>query len=171
VGTGTLGAVVEIERVQRPFWMHQLVEYLIGVVLLALAVQSLTPALPAALGALVLVNAAIADGGAGAFGLVGRRAHRVLDLVVMMLVAVTAVQPWFDIELTGRLATGAIAVVLFFVWFHTDFEGRAGRKARAARGDADGDDRSGRRSEDVGRRAGRIVGEGVNTVRRWRDRS
>ncbi len=169
--------MVEIERVRRPFWMHQVVEYLVGVVLITFALQSPTPALPASLGALVLVNAAVAAGGAGAFALVGRRLHRVLDLVVMGLVLLAAVQPWFDVELTGRLATGAIAFVLFFVWFHTDFGERRSRRARraersdapaAARSTEPPERRRGDRSEELGRRAGRIVGDGVNAVRRWR---
>jgi len=180
--------VVEIERVRRPFWMHQVVEYLVGAVLLSFAFQSPTPAVPALLGGLVLVNAAIADGAAGAFSVVGRRLHRLLDLVVVGVLAFCAVQPWLDLELTGRLATLAIAVALLFVWFHTNFDEKparrtrrgavrtadpdAGRTAdpeheRAAEPDAEQD----ARSEELGRRAGRIVGDGVNTIRRWRNRS
>ena len=140
--------------------MHQLVEYLIGIVLMAASFQSPTPALPAALGGLVLVNAAAAKGGAGAFHLVGRRVHRVLDLLVIGALLAAAVQPWIELELTGRLASAAVGVVLFFVWFHTDFDAPAARATRRRRASD--------RSEELGRRAGRVVGDGVNAVRRWR---
>lgn len=154
--------MIEIERARRPFWMHQLVEYLIGIVLVSLAIQSPTPAVPAVMGALVLVNSAVAIGPAGAFRLVPRRLHRSLDLVVMVLLVAAAVQPWFDVESTGRLVLGAIAFVLFFVWFHTDFDDREQRRERRAA-------RARPSSEELGRRAGRIVGDGVNAVRRRGD--
>ena len=70
------------ERVQRPFWMHQIVEYVLGVALIMTAVQQPEPAIPAMMGLLVLLNAAVAVGPAGAFRLVPRRLHKQLDLVV-----------------------------------------------------------------------------------------
>ena len=80
---GTLLTVVEIERVQRPFWIHQLIEYLVGIGLISASVQLPDPAVPALLGLLIILNAAVAKGAAGAFRLVGRRLHRTLDLVVI----------------------------------------------------------------------------------------
>ena len=47
-----------IERVQRPFWMHQIVEYVLGVALIMTAVQQPEPAIPALMGLLILLNAA-----------------------------------------------------------------------------------------------------------------
>ena len=44
-------------------------------------------------------------------------------------------QPWVSIDNTSRLLLGAVAFVLWFVWFHTDFTEkvpRAERKAAAA---------------------------------------
>src|SRR5687768_12762272 len=100
---------------KRAFWLHQLAEYLIGAVLVAQGLQSPTPALPAAAGGLVLINAAIAKGPLGAFGVVGRRVHRVLDLLVIAATAVLAAQPLIDVEPTSRLVMGGVAAVLFVV--------------------------------------------------------
>jgi len=154
--------MVEIERALRPFWMHQVVEYVIGIVLISAAFQSPTPGAASAMGVLIMVNAAIAIGPAGAFRLVPRRIHRWFDVVLMGLLVAMAFQPWLDIDATSRLMIGAIAFVLFFVWFHTDFEDREGRKARRAA-------KAKPSSEQRGRQAGRVVGDSVNAVKRWRD--
>ena len=39
-----------IEGAQRPFWMHQIVEYLIGLVLIAASFQAPKPMVPAVMG-------------------------------------------------------------------------------------------------------------------------
>lgn len=157
--------MVEIERVQRPFWIHQLIEYLVGIALISASVQLPNPAAPALLGLLIILNAAVAKGAAGAFRLVGRRLHRTLDLVVIGVLVFWAVQPWVAIDSTGRLLIGAIAFILVFVWFYTDFaeqRTRAERRAeRAAAGPRD--------STELGRQAGRFVGNSVNSAKRWKD--
>jgi hypothetical protein len=157
--------MAEIERVRRPFWIHQIVEYLVGIGLISASVQLPDPAAPALLGLLIILNASVAKGSAGAFRLVGRRLHRTLDLVVIGVLVFFAVQPWFSIDATARLLIGAIAFILCFVWFYTDFAEqptRAERRAeRAARGQRD--------STEIGRRAGRAVGNTVNSLKRWKD--
>jgi Ca2+/Na+ antiporter len=157
--------MAEIERVQRPFWIHQIVEYLVGIGLISASVQLPDPAVPALLGLLIIINAAVAKGSAGAFRLVGRRLHRTLDLVVIAVLVFFAVQPWLSIDGTGRLLIGAIAFILCFVWFYTDFaeqRTRAERRAeRAARGPRD--------SHEMGRQAGRVAANTVNSVKRWKD--
>jgi hypothetical protein len=160
--------MVEIERVRRPFWMHQLIEYLLGVGLISVAIQMPQPAVPAVLGLVIILNAAITKGAAGAFRWAGKRAHRRLDIVVMALLLAGAVQPWVSIDNTSRLLLGAVAFVLWFVWFHTDFTEkvpRAERKAAAA--ESAGSERPS--SEQLGRGAGRVVGGGVNSLKRWKD--
>jgi hypothetical protein len=160
--------VVEIERVRRPFWAHQLIEYLLGIGLISMAIQLPQPAVPAVLGLVIILNAAITKGAAGAFRWAGKGAHRRLDVVVMLLLLAGAVQPWVSMDNTSRLLLGAIAFVLWFVWFHTDFTEkvpRAERKAAAAA--AEGTDRPS--SEQIGRGAGRVVGGGVNSLKRWKD--
>jgi hypothetical protein len=154
--------MVEIERALRPFWLHQVVEYVIGIVLISAAFQSPAPEVASAMGVLIMINAAIAVGPAGAFRIVPRSLHRWFDVVLMALLVGIAIQPWLDIDGTNRMMIGAIAFVLFFVWFHTDFEDREGRKARRAA-------RAKPSSEQRGRHAGRMIGDSVNAVKRWRD--
>ena len=155
--------MVEIERVRRPFWTHQLVEYLLGIGLISAAVQLPQPAVPAVLGLVIILNAAVAKGAAGAFRLVGKRLHKHLDVVVMLLLIGGAVQPWVSMDNTSRLLLGAIAFVLWFVWFHTDFTEKVPRSERKSA------DNARPTSDDIGRGAGRAVGGGVNSLKRWKD--
>ena len=158
--------MVEIERARRPFWMHQLVEYLLGIGLISAAIQMPQPAVPAALGLAIILNAAIAKGAAGAFNWAGKRLHRRLDIVVMLLLVGGAVQPWMSIDNTSRLLLGGVAFVLWFVWFHTDFTEKVPRGRRTP---STATTEPKPTSEDIGRGAGRVVGGGVNSLKRWKD--
>jgi hypothetical protein len=158
--------MAHIERVQRPFWMHQIVEYILGIALVMTAVQQPDPTVPALMGLVILLNASIAIGPAGAFRLVPRRLHKHLDLVVMAMLLIAAVQPWVSIDSSGRIVMFGICIVMFFIWFHSDFTERADRSAakaarKAAATPAD--------SEQIGKTAGRYVGHGVNSFKRWKD--
>ena len=136
----------------RPFWMHQVVEYIIGAVFVSAGFGSPTPAVPAVLGAIVMLNAAIAIGPASAFRLVHRRVHRILDLIVIGLVAFAVVQPWIEIDSNGRILIGLLGVVLAFVWWNTDFATKDQRKQRRVQTPTPD-------SEQVGRSAGRSAAE------------
>ncbi len=138
------------ERAMRPFWVHQLAEYLIGIALVAQGMQDIAPLIPTLAGALVMVNTSIARGPLGAFRLVGRRLHRWLDVVVMATIVFGAVQPWVDVEIAGRLLMMVMLVPLGFLWFYTDWAERADRKARRVA-------RAGSSGDAVGRSAGRIA--------------
>lgn len=178
----------------RPFWMHQLVEYILGITLVSQALQSATPAVPAIAGGAVLVNAAIVRGPMAAFRLVGRRTHRLLDLVVIGLTLVLALQPVAAIDAGARSIMVFIALVHGFVWWQSDLSepvvrpprGQAAASPPATPGatkassstSAPGGAPSGTsagtstaadgdRSAEVGRVAGRAVGAGVRAVRRW----
>ena len=92
----------------------------------------------------------------------GKRVHRQLDVVVMLLLVAGAVQPWVSVDNTSRLLLGGVAFVLWFVWFHTDFSEKVPRGERTS-------STTGRpTSEAIGRGAGRAVGGGVNSFRRWK---
>jgi hypothetical protein len=138
------------ERAQRPFWLHQFTEYLIGFALVAFGFQDTAPAMPAVAGVVVLVNAAMVRGPLGAFTLIGRKVHRVIDIAVMMTLVVFAVQPWVEVSALGRLVLLAIAVPMVFLWWYTDWEERPGRKQRRA-------ERAGQSSAVVGKSAGRAA--------------
>lgn len=160
--------MVEIERVRRPFWAHQLIEYLLGIGLISVAIQMPQPAVPAVLGLLIILNAAITKGAAGAFRWAGKRMHRRLDVVVMLLLIGGAVQPWVSMDNTSRLLLGGVAFVLWFVWFHTDFTEKVPRSQRKS-GAEQGGAAERPTSEQIGRGAGRVVGGGVNSLKRWKD--
>jgi hypothetical protein len=142
--------------------MHQLAEYLLGGVLVAQGLQSPTPVMPAMAGGLILLNAAITRGSLSAFRVVGRATHRVLDVVVIAAVLVAAVQPAVEVEASTRVVMAAIALVMAFIWWQTSYAERARSRAPIP---ADGG-----RSTEVGRLAGRAVGDGVNMIRRMRKR-
>jgi hypothetical protein len=104
-----------------PFWAHQLGEYLIAAVLIASAWYSPEPAVQAILGGLIMANAALADGPAGAFRVLGRPVHKWIDVAIMILLLVAAVQGWFDVDTTGRIALPLMSAALFMLWLRTDF--------------------------------------------------
>ena len=139
------------DRAQRPFWLHQFTEYVIGFALIVFGFQDTDPVVPAVAGVAVLANAAVVRGPLGAFKFVGRRLHRWLDVVVMVGLIGAAVQPWVEVSALGRLVLVAIAVPYAFLWWYTDWEERAGRRARR---DAAAD---GGGSEEFGRSAGRTA--------------
>ena len=57
--------MVTIERMRRPFWMHQLVEYILGFALIMTSIQQPEPRIPALMGLVILLNAAIVAGRPG----------------------------------------------------------------------------------------------------------
>src|SRR3954468_6179872 len=119
------------DRVLRPFWLHQASEYLVGIVIVVMGLQTVEPAIPVLAGGLVLLNAALVDGPLGAFRLFTRRGHRIADIVVIALLVVGAVAP-IGIDTTSRLVLGAAAVVLAVVWGNPAFENRASKRRAAA---------------------------------------
>ena len=111
------------------------------------------------------VNAALVRGPLGAFKAIGRGVHRWLDLVVMGVIVVGAVQPWLAVESSGRLIMFVVLVPLAFLWFYTDWAERLARRERRAARAGDG-------AESVGRSAGRFAGNAYSAARQAiRDRS
>ncbi|MCU1395845.1 MAG: hypothetical protein JWM34_4273 [Ilumatobacteraceae bacterium] len=119
---------------KRAFWMHQLAEYVIAAVFVAQGLQSVTPAVPTLCGGMVLLNTACAKGPLSAFRVFGRKMHRLLDLVVIAVVVVMAVQPAISLDNSTRVIMGVLAFVLAFIWLGSDFSEseRALRKQDAA---------------------------------------
>ncbi len=148
---------------KRPFWMHQMVEYILGGMLVAQGLQSPTPILPALAGGLIMVNAAIVRGPLAAFRVVSRRQHRTLDIVVIITVIVLGVQPAVSVEGSTRMIMVAMAVVMAFVWIGSNFDDRVKRSARTKI------TAEGGRGTEVGRLAGRAVGDGINAAKRMKD--
>lgn len=147
--------------------MHQVVEYLIGIVLIGAAFQAPEPVVPSMMGGLVVMNAAIAKGPASAFPLISRTVHRWLDVVVILLLVAAAFQPVFDVDSTGRLLLCGIAFVMFFIWLNSDFAEKATSKENKKLVKQARQERLARpQSEEIGKKAGRVVGGGVNAAKR-----
>ena len=144
---------------KRPFWMHQLVEYILGGAMIAAGLQSPTPVVPSVVGGIVMLHAAMTIGPLGAFRVIGRRVHRVVDIGVIALEVAAGAQPWIDLDSGTRFVVIGIAFVHLFVWWNSSFATRTKSASISAEGG---------RSTEIGRIAGRLVGNGVNAVRRPR---
>ena len=106
-----------------------------------------------------LLHAAVTIGPAGAFRVLRRRAHQVIDVLVIAAELLAGVQPWIDLASATRIIIMGIALVHLFVWWQTNFAERVKSLSVSPEGG---------RSTEVGRIAGRLVGNGVNAVRRQR---
>jgi hypothetical protein len=145
--------------------MHQVVEYVLGGALIAQGLQSPDPVPPSVAGLLVLANACTVRGGAlSAFRVTSRATHRILDVVVIAITVGLALQPWIDTDSGARIVMIGIAAVLAFVWWQSSFVEKQSRQARDAISADDG------RSTQIGRRAGRLVGDGINAAKRYERR-
>jgi hypothetical protein len=153
------------DRVLRPFWLHQSAEYLVGLVIVAMGLQSIEPAVPTVAGGIVVLNAALVDGPLGAFRLFSRRAHRIVDVFVISGLALVAVLPFLDVDSATRVIVGGGAAVLAVVWWNSAFERRRPRAARADGPPAGSTAQPVDRSEAFGRGAGRLAGGIAKAVR------
>jgi hypothetical protein len=73
-----------------PFWVHQVVELLLGILLLVQGARTgQHTAVLLTLGVLLLLLALCSDGALAAWPWIGRRVHRVLDLVVVAVLALS----------------------------------------------------------------------------------
>lgn len=143
------------DRMLRPFWLHQVAEYLIGLVLVAMGLQSPDPVVPAVAGGLIVVNAAMVEGPAGAFRAVPRRVHRILDLLLIGLLVIAAAIPWLEVDNASRMMMAVVAVILAVVWWNSSFERRIPRDPGIPID----------RSEAIGRGAGRLAGHAAKAIR------
>ena len=147
------------EAGKRPFWMHQLAEYIIGGALVASGLQSPTPVMPALVGGLIMFNAAITRGGLAAFQVIHRRLHRLTDIAIMVVIGVVVVQPWISVDNGTRGIIAVFGVMFFVVWIGSSFTEKV-KKPKLPVAPKGGD-----RSTDLGRSAGRLVAGGVKAAR------
>lgn len=146
------------DRALRPFWIHQMAEYLIGVAIVSQGLQSTQPLVPVVAGVAVIANAAVVHGPMSAFRWVTRRLHRWLDVAVMGLVVLAIVQPWIESDSGTRVVLAVILLPLGFLWFYTDWADKPARKDRR-RAKASGS------GEKAGRVAGRAAGNAYNAIK------
>lgn len=153
------------ERVRRPFWLHQVAEYVVGAALVGSGLQSPSPAIPAALGGLVVLNAACADAPLGAFRAVGRRVHRILDFALVVLGVVATALPGLD--LGTRIVQGCCVIVFVTVVANTNYASAPERSSAASTNRSGGS-----RADELGRTAGRTAGTVAAQLRKkWGSRS
>ena len=146
---------------KRPFWAHQLVEYILGGALIASGLQSPLPIVPSVVGGFLLLYAGATRGALAAFRIIDRRVHRIADPVLVVAQVGAALQPWVSIDNGTRIIMIGIAVVHLVVWLGSSFaekEKRAPRTAETAGPPVD-------RSTELGRSAGRLAAKGVRAVR------
>lgn len=140
---------------KRPFWLHQVAEYIIGLAAIATGFQSARPLMPTLMGGLILLNAAVADGPLSAFQWVKRRWHRIADWVVLLMMIVMTVLPGAD--LSARVVQVALVVVFAVVILGTNYtEVVKKREQRASEAGL---------AVDMGRQAGRLTGTLAARVR------
>lgn len=147
------------ERAHRPFWIHQLIEYMIGIALIVMGFQDPEPLVPAFCGVVVMVNASMVRGPFGAFRAFTRSQHRWVDVGVIGVLVAAAVQPWLEVSAIGRITLAGICVPYGFLWFYTDWASRPQRSQRRAA-------RAGRQGDRFGRTAGRLAGKGWTEIKR-----
>lgn len=141
------------------FWIHQVVEYGLAIVVLSQGAQAGAP-VPAgiAAGALVLL-AVTAQAPLGAFRVVSRPVHRVLDIVVVVALVLVAVGFRDELGTGGLIVLGASAFALAVLVIRTDYTPpRPRRSPGTPAGPTTG--------EELGRAAGRVVGRGIHAYRR-----
>lgn len=154
---------------KRPFWMHQIVEYILGGALVASGLQSPYPVMPAVLGGVIMLHAAFTKGALAAFNVIDRRIHRFIDPLIILLVVSSAIRPWAEVDEGTRVIILGIAAVHFVVWLSSSFAEKPKKQKSAPAAPAapsDPDDRS----AVVGQKAGRMAASGVLFARRQKDK-
>ena len=112
----------------RGFWLHQLVEYIIGIGTLFLAGQSSQPVWPAAIGAVILINAAFSDGAMSAYRVIPRQVHKIIDWVVIVGAILASVLADHDAQ--ARVSLLGIGLILAVIALGTNYVGKGARNAR-----------------------------------------
>ena len=142
---------------KRGFWMHQFVEYLLGLGAIATGAQSPQPLFPCLAGALLLLNAASTEGPLSAFRLIPRKYHRLGDDLLIAAMLLMAIFGGSHIDSNGRVVLFGLALALAFITWRTDYSSKQKRQPGTG----------GDRSVAIGKSAGRMSGNLVNT---WRGR-
>jgi hypothetical protein len=106
----------------RGFWIHQLVEYVIAILLIVMSAQIHKPLVPVLFGIALLLNVALADGAMSAYKLLSRGMHRLIDWVIIIGCLISAVI--FDVGASGRLALVGVGLVLGVISLGTNFAKR-----------------------------------------------
>jgi hypothetical protein len=147
--------------VKLPFWVHQLMEYALGLALLLQAPHADLPLVLLAAGAGVIILAGTAKGPLAAWRGVNRRTHRRLDIASAVVAIVVAVVFWSRLGVTSGGTIVVVALFLLLLASSVDVRERPPR-TWPGRGSMPSLPKD---SEEVGRAAGRVVVKGVQAYR------
>jgi hypothetical protein len=125
--------------------------------LLATGLQSPKPLIPVIVGTLIVLNTAIVDAPFGAFRLVGRRLHRILDYIVLGVAIVACVAPGMDVS--TRLVQILIVIVLAVVVWRTDYSAPQPKVKQPVSPSPEG------KADEIGRLAGHTAGTWASKIR------
>ena len=125
--------------------------------MLASGLQSPKPLIPAIVGSLILLNTAIVDAPFGAFRLVGRRLHRILDYIVLGIATVACAAPGMD--LATRLVQILIVIVFAVVVWRTDYSAVKPKVKQPISATPEG------KADEIGRFAGHTAGTWASKIR------
>ncbi len=145
-----------------PFWIHQLMEYALGLALLLQAPHADLPVVLLAAGAGVIILAGSAKGPLAAWRGVDRRTHRRLDVAVATAAIVVAAVFWSRLGLTSGGTIVVVALFLLLLASSVDVRERPPR-TWPGRGSVPSLPKD---SEEIGRVAGRVVVKGVQAYRK-----
>jgi len=110
-----------------PFWIHQVVELLLGILLLVQGARTGEHTVVlVTLGVLLLLLALCSDGALGAWPWIGRRLHRVLDLVVAAVLALSPILFGLD-HLLAIVILEIAAAAMLWLAFRTEWRTRVQR--------------------------------------------
>jgi hypothetical protein len=113
-----------------PFWIHQLTELLLGLLLLVEGARTGEHTVVlVTLGGLLLALALCTDGALGAWSWIGRRVHRLLDLVVAAVLALSPLVLGLDQMIAIVLLEIAAAAMLWLA-LRTEWRPKPTRAAR-----------------------------------------
>ncbi len=94
-------------------WVHQIIEYVVGIALGLMATHSHHPVVLGAMAVVVVINASCVRGPLSAFRRVSPRVHTIVDVcIVVMGLSFTVVG---GLDVAGRTAMLATAVAVGFV--------------------------------------------------------
>jgi len=130
-----------------PFWIHQLVELLLGILLLVQGARTGEhTAVLVTLGSLLLVLALCSDGPLGAWPWIGRRLHRALDVAAAAVLALSPLVLSLD-QTLAIVVLEVAAVGMAWLALRTNWRPRPVKTASAASA-----------SPPLARRLGRLAG-------------
>jgi hypothetical protein len=116
-----------------PFWVHQLTEMLLGMLLLVQGARTGEhTAVLVSLGGVLVLLAICSDGALGAWPWIGRRLHRVLDVVAAVILAVSPLVLGLH-HVFAIVVLEVAALAMAWMAFRTDWRPRARPSRKAAR--------------------------------------